>query len=1025
MLKIAFLGPLHVTWEEKEVNTFVSEKARALLCYLAASKQSHSRTSLAGLLWRDDPEEKAKNSLRVVLANLRKLLPGAIEATRISVRFAAENPHWLDIELFESESTAMDPQQPDFERLQSLGSLIRGEFLEDLQTTDMPTVYEWLLSQRAYWNEKSLRVLLQLAQEQQARQAYPQSAETARRLLQLEPWNEEGHRLLMRAQSQQGEFNAALAQYETLRALLQEELNVEPMAETMALVERIQAARAGRPTNLPTPSTAFIGRQQEVVRIMEMLLNPDCRLVTIVGIGGIGKTSLALAAAHEIAQSAGLLFLDGITYVSLQAVEAATSDSDAIATAVAEALKLHLPGRHSPSAEVADYLEPEDHLLIFDNFEHLQGGTSWLALLLRRCPHLKMLVTSRELLNLAAEWRFDLLGLPYPAKTRRAPALNRPAQEFEAVQLFVQAAQQARPGFTLTAENTPYVVDCCQLVMGMPLAIKLAASWLRIMPTERLTKELRHNLDLLSTRMYDVPARQRSMRAVFDSTWDMLETDEQHVLAALSVFRGGFTADAAEELAQAAPFDLAELQDRGLLQYDAADSRYFLHELVRQFAAEKLTLYGDQLADTHEAHSRYYAAYLRRQIVLLLSDRLPEAMLDMDKEIANIRAGLRWAMRSESEDVLPDLGSYARALRFYYLRRGLYHEGMENFRLLIQRFDSGPADGASPAMEALLGPVTFFQGIFYYVLGDLSTAAQHFQRSLNLLAKRDPDLPFVRKDMAGAHHMSGQVEENIGSYEAARQSFQEAEKLDISLGDIGYAAKSEACIGVTHLNMGAAAEAQERLSAAIQKLRNNRDYFYSAIAMGNLALARVQLKLPFAEIDAQLRENLNGSRDLKSPLAEATTQLYLGVVLYLQGEFNEARERISKSVRIFEQINAPISISTANNWLAAVLLACGQRARAGQRYLACLKMSYEHGLLPLVIDSLVGLVRVAQLSTIAKLDLDQITGILALAGQHPATSARTRQEVQELIVELGNVDTAVSPPDFEQLVGQILRTYRP
>lgn len=298
------------------------------------------------------------------------------------------------------------------------------------------------------------------------------------------------------------------------------------------LISQRELDKNGRPNNLPSSSTPLIGREEEVHKVAAMLLKPDCRMVTIVGIGGMGKTSLALAVGRHLEHSAGALFAQGITFVALQSVDASTSDSEAVATAVAQTLKLQLPGRSAPSIEVIEYFEERDQLLILDNFEHLLGAAGWLGSILRRCSQIKLLVTSRELLYLGAEWRFSLGGLLYPVLSDQALELTATSEDFAAIQLFLQAAREARPDFTITAENEAANIECCQLLMGMPLAIRLAASWLRIMSVGKLIQELRRNLDLLRTQMYDIPVRQRSMRAVIDSTWILLHRDEQQILAA-------------------------------------------------------------------------------------------------------------------------------------------------------------------------------------------------------------------------------------------------------------------------------------------------------------------------------------------------------------------------------------------------------------------------------------------------------------------------------------------------------------
>ena len=530
-LRINLLGKPEVWLDDTLLTNFSTAKTEALLYYLAASGQMHSRESLAGMLWSEMPEANARRNLTKSLSVLRRLLEPflLIEAKRVG--FAPDATLDLDVTEFE---TAVSNASPTSKATQ----LYRDDFLAGFFVKDALAFEAWQLTQREKLRQLAIEALEKMTAQAAAEGDYDTSIATCRRLLELDPWRESTHRQLMRLLSQNGQLAAALTQYENCRQLLADELGVDPTPETTTLYEQIQTARAGRPNNLPAATTAFVGRQDEVSQISQMLLKPDCRLVTLAGIGGIGKTRLALAVGHSLNQLPGLHFLNGITFVPLQSVETAAiatetmTTADAIATAVAQTLNLYLPGRRSPAAEVAEYFEPEAQLLILDNFEQLVDGANWLAELLQRCPQLKLLVTSREPLNLAAEWRIALTGLPLPDDTHSP-------EQFAAVQLFLQAARQARPDFALTPQNSPHVVQLCQLVMGLPLAIKLAASWLRIMPAEQLTAELKQNLDILSTKMRDVPERQRSMRAVFDSTWEMLQQEEQTVLMGLSIFRWG------------------------------------------------------------------------------------------------------------------------------------------------------------------------------------------------------------------------------------------------------------------------------------------------------------------------------------------------------------------------------------------------------------------------------------------------------------------------------------------------------
>jgi tetratricopeptide (TPR) repeat protein len=382
-----------------------------------------------------------------------------------------------------------------------------------MHVSGSPVFEEWLLAQRSHWQQQALHGFTHLSHELMAWRDYPAAIQAIQRWLTVDPWQEEAHQQLMLAQARLGHYNAALAQYETCRRLLAEELGVEPMAETTAVYQRIQRARQQRPYPLPPDPTPFIGREEELTRLHQMILQPACRLLTITGFGGMGKTRLAMALARQANQEQAVAFLDGVLFVLLADVETA----DTIPQTLAAALNLPLSGKAPPFTELLHFLRHKEMLLVLDNFEHLLEGIPLLLQILDNCPDVKLLLTSREPLQLTAEWRLDLAGLAFPEDGEPLP-VNRepntdhriPTPDYPAVQLFVQTAQQVRPNFDLSDEEKGTAYHLCQLVAGVPLALKLAAGWLRAMPLPQIVAEVEKGLDILATQMRDVPLRQRS-----------------------------------------------------------------------------------------------------------------------------------------------------------------------------------------------------------------------------------------------------------------------------------------------------------------------------------------------------------------------------------------------------------------------------------------------------------------------------------------------------------------------------------
>ncbi len=347
--------------------------------------------------------------------------------------------------------------------------------------------------------------------------------------------------------------------------------------------------------NFPAQFTTFIGRTLEIKGISDLLLDPTCRLLTLVGPGGIGKTRLAVQAALNVEQN----FRDGVYFIALQPL----ASSEFVVYAIAEAFGVGMYEREAPRRQLLQYLQRRNMLLVLDNFEHLSDAVDLLMDILAQTADIKLLVTSREILNLQGEQIFEVGGLALPD----ANTLNS-LEAYDAIRLFVARAQQVRREFSLQ-ENQPQVVRICRLVEGAPLAIELAAAWVRILSCREIADEIENSADFLSTTLRDVPERHRTMRAVFDHSWKLLSTGERVAFCRLSVFRGQFTREAAETVTGATLPVLSALVGQSLLRVNKNGS-YTVHELLRQYAAEKLV--HEDGAHTLERHSVYYMQLLQR-----------------------------------------------------------------------------------------------------------------------------------------------------------------------------------------------------------------------------------------------------------------------------------------------------------------------------------------------------------------------------------------------------------------------------
>lgn len=526
--------------------------------------------------------------------------------------------------------------------------------------------------------------------------------EHARHWVSLDPLNEEAHRRLMRGLAEVGQRSAAFAQFEYCRRVLQSELGIEPEPATLALFEELKQSVPLIPTvSRPQPTrstpplpavhmldrahehsygypTPFVGRKQEMIDITVRLENPECRLLTLTGLGGSGKTRLAI----ECARSAAAHFSHGAVFVALQPVPR----SDLLVPAVAQALGLSLHSDATSLDQVLDYLEEKTLLLVLDNFEHLLDGAMLVDTVLTRAPWVTVLATSREALHLRGEWLYPLSGLSTPQANDAATLEN-----YEAVQLFLSHARRVQPHFDLAHEHEA-IVRICQMTAGLPLAIELAASWLKGSSLARITHEMQHSLDMLSTTIPNVEERHRSMRAIFDQSWHGLGEHERLVFARLSVFRSGFDGQAAEAVAGASFANLATLVEKSLLQIEPTN-RFSIHELLRQYAMEQLEVYGEMEA-AHARHSQFFAQLMLRHEAALQQPHQRETLQAIECDFDNIRLAWEWSTQNKH---LAQLHIMIHGLYLFGFLRSRHPEIIALFQ---QTLDQSIAD--SPLLGRLL-----------------------------------------------------------------------------------------------------------------------------------------------------------------------------------------------------------------------------------------------------------------------------------------------------------------------------------
>ena len=811
-LHLELLGGLRVFLDGKPITGFYSIKVPALLAYLAVTQKAHTRDHLAALLWGEMPDADAKTNLRQALANLKKLLEPFLDIQRDAVELKRDANVRVDVWEFEKQITDSRWQIADSNSSSAISHLpsairqYRGDFLEGIFLRDAPAFEEWAIAERARLRELALDALQQLVAQFTARGEYANAIAYAQKLLALDAWREEAHRELMLLYARTNQRSAALAQYDACARMLREQLRVEPSAETNALYERLRAVGDIPKHNLPAQPTSFVGRAQELAQIETLLLNPDARLLTLVGVGGSGKTRLALHAAERVWKLGA--FLNGVAFVALANVESI----EQLAPTMANTFGITLTGDVEPQTQITDYLRAKEMLVVLDNLEQLLDAATWLGEILQNAPRVKLLVTSREKLNTRWEWIVPLQGLEY------ADA------DSPAAQLFVERAQRAAPNFRVDESNRADVARVCAFVEGMPLALELAAAAVNRHTCAEIANELERNLNFLETTLRDVPARQRSMRAVFDYSWQLLSERERALWRKLSVFQGGWTRDAARAIADASPNELNALADKSLVRVQT--SRYDMHELARQYAREKLEQDADENSATRAKHSEFFAAYAAAHESALKGAGDQSALSALTQELANVLAGWELAWTIPNWD---SIRAYMEPLFVILEMRGQFLLGAHMYASVGACVEG--LRERSPEAEHVLGQLLIREGWMRFRLGEFSKTLELVQRGLPLLENARDEY-----EIAYAFLFLGAAEWGRGELEASEKfflaSYTRYEKIDNAWG----------CAGALN-NLGQVATArgdddaaENYLSRALQLARAANISHLTAHTLNNLAL---------------------------------------------------------------------------------------------------------------------------------------------------------------------------------------------
>ncbi|MBC8074778.1 MAG: tetratricopeptide repeat protein, partial [Chloroflexales bacterium] len=637
---------------------------------------------------------------------------------------------------------------------------------------------------------------------------------------------------------------------------------------------------------LPVAATPFLGRAREHAAVIAYLHDPACRLVTITGIGGVGKTRLAAEAASALAPdvAATTPFTDGVVFVPLASLAPGNALNEQVATTIATALGLPLAGPDSAALQVGHFLREKALLLVLDNFEHVLGGVELLTQMLPVAPRVKLLVTSRERLRLRGEHVVLLGGLAY------ADGADATAAASEAVRFFLALMRLYAPELPEAALDLPSIVRICQTLGGLPLGIELAVSWTRVLSCAEIAAELAHSFDFLADSIADLPTRQHSLRAVFNSSWRLLTEEEQRALRQLAALPDSFTRDAAAQIAGVSLPLLASLLSKSVVRRATypmgGSSRFALPEPLRPYIAEALAEAGEDLAAA-DRQSAYFLELLAARTPELRGPAQPVALRELSLEIGHIRAA--W-QRAVAQRAIDRLDRAMHAMFHLYDMRSWFSEGAEAFGAARAALE--PAAEASAEARVVWARLLAREAWFVFQCGRQDAARTQLETSLGAL--RAWGAPAA--DIMWALNYLAAVCSYLGEYPTTMR------------------------LGAESLALAAADEWLHERVVALSVLCQ------SAYDQGDFAAAR-----RWGE------QSLALERRIGSPWSLAFSLLNLGKVVAAQGDMARAHSLFTDSLQIRRELGDIRGTAICMNRLGDAALALNDLPGAVRQYAAALE----------------------------------------------------------------------------------------
>ena len=935
------------------------ERRNQLLVFLALKRAWVGRPELAALLWPEQQSKLAYTNLRKTLHRLQSLQwATGIESQGSALRFEADT----DVLAFDAALRER--------RIAEALPMRRGELLSGFDDDQSEAWSSWLSFERdrlrLTWRDAALNRLA-------ADIDTVEGIDLSTQLLDSDPLDEAALRAQMSWLARSGQSARARQAYHEFVQRLADDLGLAPGAELRALHDSLGIAVRSpthpAPTATVTLDDQFVGRIVELRRISTLLAQDDCRLLSLIGPGGAGKTRLAQRALQELAPA----YLDGAVFVPLEDI----SSSSELGSRLARELGVGLAGSSDPLDQVIEFLRERQVLLVLDNFEQLAADASILQKLMQACERLKVIVTSRVRLAVSMEWLLPVEGMPCPDLEDQDSF-----EAFDSVRLFIQAAQRVEPTLIPTAEAAS-IVDICRQVGGLPLALELAAAWTRVLSCDAIATELRQGTELLHAVDPAHPPRHASLEVVFEQSWRLLSNAERDALSRLSVFHGGFSAEAARAIAGAPLPVLGALADKSLLRKDGA--RIFLHPLVQQLAAVRL---GDEIREsTEKAHALYFhrlMAQLRRGVEN--GDR--EALQKVDIEFENCRMAWRWSIAEGATDALTHS---VQTVTQFCDHRGRLDEGLA----MLRHAAASPGLLDDPNLHALLlGKAAHLE----YRLDRYADAITTATLGMKIVAAPDADAQVQCLRVLGTCHL------RLGHLGVAKRFFEESLKLAPACSDVRH---PSAVLSSLALIQKALANYDAALRLSIESLELQRrlgDVAGEALSLNNLAALHIEQQ----QFEAA-GEYLKPALVLCERHGLATTRVYvlsnLAEVAMKIGQHEAAEAYGGRALEHAQAIGNRSVVSYLKFQFVRFALRRRDVNAARAELRSGMELAIEVGRPALLIG---GVACFAEILA-AQEDVSSARAVMSFAAEHPATAPIERDLLHQALARLPSTDEAQTP----------------